>query len=154
MSARARRSGAQPPSRSRFRRPWRRLAAAVLAVGALGAVPLRPAVAAATPDNFKGATTADYLALCTTTPGQANHVAAIHFCEGFATGAYQYYLALAARDPAERFVCLPDPTPSRDKIKADFVAWTKANPSVMGDPPVESIFRFLAQAYPCAPTKK
>jgi hypothetical protein len=95
-----------------------------------------------------------FAALCTTAPGQANHVAAIHFCEGFASGAYQYYLALAARDPAERFVCLPEPTPSRDKIKADFVAWTKANPSVMGDPPVESIFRYLAQAYPCAPAKK
>ena len=77
-------------------------------------------------------------------------MAAIHFCEGFATGAYQYYLALAARDPGERVVCLPDPTPSRDQIKADFVAWAKANPSALNDPPVESIFRYLAEAYPCA----
>jgi hypothetical protein len=122
-------------------------------VGALAAFAPRPAEAA-TPENFRDATTADYVALCTTTPKEENHVAAIHFCEGFATGAYQYYLALAARDPGERFVCLPDPTPSRDKIKADFVAWTKANPASLAEPPVESIFRYLAQAYPCAPAKK
>jgi hypothetical protein len=128
----------------------RNLAAALLAAGAVVAV-LPPLGKAATPDNFKDATTADYVALCATTQRQDNYVAAVHFCEGFATGAYQYYLALAARDPGERFVCLPNPPPSRDKVKADFVAWTKANPSTLNDPPVDSLFRYLGQTYPCAP---
>lgn len=148
MSASARLSDSKPPTRPHPRI----LAAAVLVAALAGALPT--AGLTATPDNFKGATTADYLALCNTAPKQENYVAAIHFCEGFATGAYQYYLALAARDPGERFVCLPDPAPSRDKIKADFVAWARANPSTLNDPPVESIFRYLGQTYPCAPAKK
>ena len=131
----------------------RNLAAALLAASALAAIP--PSLGeAATPDNFKDATTADYVALCATTQGQDNYVAAVHFCEGFATGAYQYYLALAARDPGERFVCLPNPPPSRDKVKADFVAWAKANPAVMNDPPVDSLFRYLGQTYPCPASAK
>jgi hypothetical protein len=146
-----------PPLPSRSRRLTAALfAAAVAAVLAAGALVAGwpHAARAATPEHFKNATTADYVALCTATQGQENYVAAIHFCEGFATGAYQFYLALASRDPGERFVCLPDPTPSRDKIKADFVAWTKSNPAVMGDPPVESLFRYLAKTYPCAPAAK
>jgi Rap1a immunity proteins len=149
MHARARLSGAQPPSRSRLRR----LTAAVLAAGGLaGALP-QPGLAASQ-ENFQVSTTAGLLALCDTAPGQDNYVAAIHFCEGFTSGAYQYYLALAAHDPKERYVCLPDPAPSRDKIKADFVAWTKTNASALKDPPVESIFRYLGQVYPCAQAKK
>jgi hypothetical protein len=149
MHARKRLSGAEPSCRSRLRL----LAAAVLAGAGLACV-LPQAGIAASRENFQVATTADYLALCDTAPGQENYVAAVHFCEGFASGAYQYYLSLAARDPGERFVCLPSPTPSRDKIKADFVAWTKANPPVAKDPPVDSIFRYLAQAYPCPQAKK
>ncbi len=138
-----------PPSRPR---PGL-LVAAVLAASGLGAA-LPQTGLAASRENFQVATTADFLALCEAAPGQENYVAAIHFCEGFASGAYQYYLSLASRDPAERFVCLPDPTPSRDKIKADFVAWTKANPSALNDRPVDSIFRYLGQAYPCAQARK
>jgi hypothetical protein len=139
--------GAETPARLKI------VAAALLIVGAMAAV-VPPPGRAATPQNFQVATTADYLALCSTAQGQDNYVAAIHFCEGFETGAYQYYLALAAKDPAERFVCLPSPSPSRDKVKADFVAWAKANPAVMNDQPVDSMFRYLGQTYPCAPGQK
>jgi hypothetical protein len=148
MPAKPRPTGARPSRSTRSL-----LAAAFLAAGALCAV-LPPRGQAATMQNFQDATTADYLALCNTAPGQENYVAAIHFCEGFASGAYQYYLSLASRDPGERFVCLPTPVPSRDKIKADFVAWAKANPAVMNDPPVDSIFRYLGQTYPCADAAK
>jgi hypothetical protein len=149
MTASARSDGATPPPHSRLSLP----VPAVIAAGALfSAVP--PPALAATLQNFQDATTADYLALCSTAPGQDNYVAAVHFCEGFASGAYQYYLSLAARDPAERFVCLPTPVPSRDKIKADFVAWAKANPAVMNDPPVDSLFRYLGQTYPCPASAK
>jgi hypothetical protein len=140
---------AKPPSRSS---PWLLTATILVAVG-LGSAPPQPGMAASR-ESFQVATTSNFLALCDTAPGQENYVAAIHFCEGFTTGAYQYYLALAARDPGERYVCLPDPAPSRDKIKADFVAWTKANPSVLSDPPVDSIFRYLARTYPCAAQAK
>jgi hypothetical protein len=139
--------GADPPARLRI------VALALLVVGAMAAA-LPPPGKAATLQNFQDATTADYVALCSATQGQDNYVAAIHFCEGFASGAYQYYLSLAAKDPTERFVCLPNPPPSRDKVKADFVAWAKANPSIQNDPPVDSIFRYLGQTYPCSAQAK
>jgi hypothetical protein len=104
---------------------------------------------AATAENFIVKTTSDLVALCETEPSQPNYVAAIHFCEGFGVGAYQYYLALAARDPAARYVCTPDPPPTRDNVKTAFVAWAKSNPSVMSDAPVNSLFRYLGQTYPC-----
>ena len=149
MFASARSDGATPPPHSRLNLL---VPAVIAAAGLFSATP--PPALAATPDNFKDATTADYLALCSTAPGQDNYVAAVHFCEGFASGAYQYYLSLAAKDPAERFVCLPNPPPSRDKVKADFVAWAKANPSIQNDPPVDSIFRYLGQTYPCSAQAK
>jgi Rap1a immunity proteins len=115
---------------------------------------LCPSAWAASEDQFHVRTTNDYVALCTTQPGQENYVAAIHFCQGFASGAYQYYMSLADKSPADRYVCLTDPTPSRDQALAAFVAWVKANPSSQSDPPVDSIFHYLAQAYPCSSTKQ
>jgi hypothetical protein len=111
---------------------------------------LSPGAWAANEDQFRVRTTNDYVALCTTQPGQENYVAAIHFCQGFASGAYQYYVSLADKSPDDRFVCLTDPVPSRDQALAAFVAWVKANPSAAVDPPVDSIFHYLAQAYPCS----
>ena len=101
------------------------------------------------PQDFTAKTTAQYLDLCNTQPGESGYVAALHFCEGFATGGYQYYLALATRSPEERVVCLPDPPPPRDRVKANFIRWAQANPASLNDPPVDSLFHFLAQAYPC-----
>jgi hypothetical protein len=104
---------------------------------------------AATESNFIVKNTADLVALCSVEPSQANYLAAIHFCEGFGVGAYQYYLAQAGQDPGSRYVCLPDPPPTRDSVKTAFVAWTKANPSSLDDAPVNSLFKYLGQTYPC-----
>ena len=35
------------------------------------------------------------------------------FCHGFAAGAYQYYQAIAAASPEQRYVCPPATPPSR-----------------------------------------
>ena len=104
---------------------------------------------AATPDQFKARTTADLVGLCSAEPADANYVAAIHFCHGFATGAYQYYLSLAAASEANRFVCPPEPPPSRTEAIAGFVTWARQNALAMAEPPVESMFRYLAEHYPC-----
>jgi len=122
--------------------------------GSLCIVAVVMPAAAATPENFSAKTTADYIALCQAGEDQANHVAAIHFCEGFASGAYQYYVEVSERSSDERFVCLPDPPPSRNDALNAFVAWTKANPDSLTASPVDSIFRFLARTYPCAGAAK
>ncbi len=104
---------------------------------------------AADPDDFRARTTADMVALCGADPASDNYVAAIHFCHGFASGAFQYHLASVAASPGSRFVCLPDPAPSRSQAIAAFLVWAKQNPQHMQEPPVESIFRYLAAQYPC-----
>jgi hypothetical protein len=119
-------------------------------IAAAGIVAAQPSARAATTDNFTVRTTADFVALCDTQPNGDNYVAAIHFCQGFAAGAYQYYAALAQRDANERFVCPPDPPPSRNQAIAGFLAWAHANPDAMTAPAVDSLFRYLGQTYPCS----
>ena len=122
--------------------------AIAVACGFLAIAGSSPAMAV-DPDKFKARTTADLVALCSADPAQENYVAAIHFCHGFITGAYQYYLSLAAASEANRFVCAPDPVPSRSQVIAELIVWARQNPQYMSDPPVDSVFRYLAYRYPC-----
>lgn len=126
---------------------------ALLAI-ALFAIPSSRTARAATTDDFMVRTTADLVGLCGTAPGQENYVAAVHFCQGFASGAYQYYLAMAHHNPADRYVCPPDPLPSRDEVVASYVRWARANTSAMGEPAVESLFRYLSATYPCSDAQR
>lgn len=121
---------------------------------ALSAVVLSVSARAATTENFMIRSTADFVALCETQPSEANYVAAIHFCQGFASGAYQYYSALAQANPSARYVCVSDPPPSRDQAIAGFLAWARSNPDALAQPAVESIFRYLGQAYPCSAAQR
>ncbi|MGE0649286.1 MAG: Rap1a/Tai family immunity protein [Alphaproteobacteria bacterium] len=120
----------------------------VVAAGLIA--PIGTASAATAPGNFRVNTTEDLVSLCATEPASPHYVAAIHFCHGFASGAYRYYEALATASPEHRYVCPTDPPPSRDQAIAGFVAWARSHPQSLGEPPVESLFRFLAESYPCA----
>jgi hypothetical protein len=131
-----------------------RLPILTLAGAALCAATLSWQARAATTDNFVVRSTADYVALCESTPGDDNYVAAIHFCQGFAAGAYQYYLALAQHSPSSRFVCVPSPSPTRDQAIANFLVWAHAHPERMSEPAVESMFRYLGETYPCSAAQR
>jgi hypothetical protein len=104
---------------------------------------------AAEPDDFRALSAADLVALCSTTPEDANYVAAIHFCHGFAAGAYQYYQAIAAASPDQRYVCPPAPPPSRSDAISGFLGWMERRPGMASKPPVEALFQYLGEAYPC-----
>jgi hypothetical protein len=119
-------------------------------VAALSVAPFALSARAATTENFMVRTTADFVALCDSSQGSENYVAAIHFCQGFASGAYQYYLAVAQHSASARFVCAPDPAPSRDQVIANFLVWMRAHQEQMTEPAVESIFRYLGETYPCS----
>jgi hypothetical protein len=64
-------------------------------------------------------------------------------------GAFAYHQSVAMADPDLKIVCFKEPYPERKKVIADFVAWSKANPSFMKDAAVDTFFRFLAGAFPC-----
>jgi len=102
-------------------------------------------------DDFRIDNTGDLVALCSADPSMPDYAAAIHFCHGFASGAYQYYSMLAAANPSVRYVCVTDPVPTRSDAVAGFVDWAKRNPNYAADKPVDSIFRYLSARYPCAP---
>ena len=105
-----------------------------------------PAIAAG-PPHFQVRDTADYVKLCTTSPGDEHYASAIAFCHGFGVGAYHYYVATTAQ--ADRFVCPPDPAPTRTEVINAFVTWAKTRAEVMQKPAVDSIFVYLSGAYPC-----
>jgi hypothetical protein len=105
---------------------------------------------AATIENFQMKTTADLVDLCSADPASDHYIAAIHFCEGFAVGAYQYYLAQAVDDPSNQYVCAPNPPPTRNDAIVAFLAWAQAHPQFMGAAPVDALFRFLGETYPCS----
>lgn len=127
--------------------------ATLLAVTVLvGAVPGVPCSAGAStePEDFRMKTAEDLFDLCSTPTNDPNYVAAIHFCHGFAAGAYQYDEAISGRKGKPKLYCLPDPPPTRNEAMGEFVTWAKANPSVFKERPVDGLFRFLGQRYPCA----
>jgi hypothetical protein len=107
------------------------------------------AAAATTPDDFRVVTTEDLVTLCSADPSDPNYVAAIHFCHGFGSGAFQYYQAITADNPKGRFVCVPNPPPTRTQAIEGFVAWARANPQHMDARPVDSLFEYLGTQYPC-----
>ncbi len=100
-------------------------------------------------NNFRVATTGDLVRLCDANTGDPMGVAAVHFCQGFAVGAYQYHQIATAAEGKRPLFCAPNPTPSRNEVIAAFVTWAKQNPQQLALPPIEGIFRYLAQRYPC-----
>jgi Rap1a immunity proteins len=106
-------------------------------------------VFAGTADEYKVRNAADLVALCSRDLSAEDYVAAQNFCHGFTVGAYAYYRGVASADPDLKIVCIKEPYPERKKVIADFVAWSKTNPSFMKDSAVDTLFRFLAGAFPC-----
>jgi hypothetical protein len=106
-------------------------------------------VLADTLEVYKVRNAGDLVSLCSRDLSAEDYVAAQNFCHGFAVGAYAYYRGVAAADPDLKIVCFKEPYPERKKVIADFVAWSKANQSFMKDSAVDTLFRFMAGAFPC-----
>jgi hypothetical protein len=104
---------------------------------------------AQSPENFKVDTAADLVALCSAEPTSADYSAAIHFCHGFGSGAYHYYAIEAEADPARKFICQPEPHPTRTEVINGFLAWMKKNPQYLNSEAVDVVFRYLGETYPC-----
>jgi hypothetical protein len=97
--------------------------------------------------TFQMRDTDDLVRACSVPAEHQLHANATGFCHGVLVGAYRYYEATVAA--GDRFVCPPSPTPMRGKVMNDFVAWAKAHPQTMKEAPLDTLFRYLAEAYPC-----
>jgi hypothetical protein len=105
------------------------------------------AAVAADSSTFQLRDADDLVRACSVPADDPLYANATGFCHGVLTGAYRYYESTVRAE--SRFVCSPNPTPTRAKVMNDFVAWAKAHPQHMKDPPVDTLFRYLAETYPC-----
>jgi hypothetical protein len=105
---------------------------------------------AATSEHFRVRSTADLVEICSTPANDSLYPAALGFCHGYAVGAYHYHQASVAGPEGKPFVCLPPtPPPTRTEGLQMFVVWARENPQHMGEPAVETLFRWLAATWPC-----
>ena len=107
--------------------------------------------AAVTEQDFEANTTQDLVNLCSASPDDPMYHQAINFCHGYFVGAYHYYEAVSSGPKGIRFVCPPDPIPSRNDTIDEFIQWARANPQHWEETPVETEFRFLMEKWPCKP---
>jgi len=114
---------------------------------ALVALIFSGAAAAADSNTFQLRDASDLVRICSVTPEDPQYGNMIGFCHGILVGAFRYYES--AVTSTHRFVCAPTPTPTRAKVMNDFVAWAGTHADYMKDPPVDTLFRYLAEAYPC-----
>ncbi len=101
---------------------------------------------AAEPIDIRVGTARDLAALCASPPNSAGADAKINFCHGFAQGAVEDRLQLAADNKP---FCFPQPTPKRSATMNEFVAWVRASPANGQMPALDGFFKFLGERYPC-----
>ena len=143
--------------RQTIRTTIRTLSCSGLALALAAAVAPSAARAEFEKEDFHVRSAQDLVDLCAVKNSDPLYSAAIHFCEGFVTGAWQYHQAQASGPKGTRFVCAPEPPPTRDEAVAMFVTWSGTHADRMTEPAVEALFRFLTEKYPCpaaAPAKK
>ena len=111
---------------------------------------LLPVIAGAVNEkDFEVQTTENMINLCTASPDDPLYHQAINFCHGYLVGAFDYYEAVSSGPKGIKFVCPPDPRPSRNEAIGMFIEWAKSNPQYMQERPVEAEFRFLMETWPC-----
>jgi hypothetical protein len=81
--------------------------------------------------EFRRATTADLVNLCSAAPDNAIGTAAVNFCEGFAQGAVLVEMQNMAAFRGPKLFCMPNPPPTCNEALSEFVQWARASPDRM-----------------------
>ncbi len=95
-------------------------------------------------EDFQVDEAQDLVDVCTTPQTDPLYEAAMGFCHGYAVGSWQYYEAAG-----RRFVCLPKPPPSRTDAIKGFIDWAAKHPQYMQEGAVQTLFKYLAEAFAC-----
>jgi len=90
-------------------------------------------------------TTADMVTVCKDT---SNSVAQ-NFCNGYAQGVYDMYVADIHPVTNPAYVCFPKPGPSRSDVIKGYVTWASGATEYSKLPAADSMMRYLATTYPC-----
>ena len=105
------------------------------------------AQAAPAPDHYRARTAAELAKVCSTPASDADAATAAAFCHGVLAGAYGYYMS--ATKVEDRYICVPDPGPTRAQVAQAFVDWIKARPNLASDGAINALFRYASEAFPC-----
>ena len=114
---------------------------------AVASLALAASAQAGPPEHLQWRTGGDLAGVWPTPTSDKEHVTAVAFCHGVLAGAYGYFES--STPAADRFVCSPNPRPTRTQVANSFVAWMKTHPQYDKDPAIDALFRFAAEAYPC-----
>jgi hypothetical protein len=102
---------------------------------------------AAAPEHYGLKSAGDLARLCGTSSSEKDSATALAFCHGVLAGAYGYFTT--STPAADRFVCPPNPAPTRTQVANGFVAWMQARPQFNNDGAIDALFRYAAEAFPC-----
>lgn len=107
--------------------------------------------AAVTEDMFQMRDTSDLVGLCSAGQADPLYAAAIHFCQGFGSGAYGVASEYEAARSRARLFCPPsaDRRPTRNAATAEFVQWAGSRPDMMRLPATDGLLHFLSERFPC-----
>ena len=98
-------------------------------------------------DTFELRNAEDLVRACSVPQKHVLYRNATGFCHGVLTGAFRYYQATTL--PENQFVCPPNPIPTRTQVMDGFVVWAKSHPEQMKEPPIDTLFKYLEQTFPC-----
>lgn len=119
--------------------------AALTAAAALAVLPARAVDRGA----FMIDTTGQLAALCSTSPEDPLHAAAIHMCQGYMLGAHHFHAALVAADATPIYCPPAAEAPSRNEVVAAFVAWVGENPEIASTEALDGLMTWAETAYAC-----
>jgi hypothetical protein len=99
--------------------------------------------------DFQLNTAADLVDICTLDSAHSQYLEAHSFCLGYFAGGQHYHRAVT-RGPDFPPIACPEPGVTRDEAVDVFVAYMRANPQHLQDPPMEAVFRAVSAKWPCA----
>jgi len=99
--------------------------------------------------DFKAKTTRNLVNLCSVTWGDEQYGAAMGFCLGFVDAAMDYHRVITSGDLVKPVAC-PQETVTRQELVDVFLAWAKANPTMLdNESPIQGVMRAASAKWPC-----
>ena len=100
-------------------------------------------------DHYQLRTSGDLLDICTLDSSHVNYWEARGFCLGYFTGGIDLHDALAVGTDFPQLACPGEGVTRNDVVEA-FVTYAQAHPEHLQERPMDTVFRAVADRWPCA----
>jgi hypothetical protein len=99
-------------------------------------------------DDFTVNTGQDLLDVCALEEGHPHYWEAQAFCYGYFHGGADFHQALSSGPNFQPIACPSGEVTVRDAVDA-FVAYARAHPESLSEPPMDAAFRAVSEKWPC-----